>query len=235
MCTSTLLLFVAVATTLGMADIAAPTLPPQTNMTLEPASCPLEDQIAFTLTLPNAEVCAPSIGTVLTPAGINFNSTEVISALDNVCTSSCGGRFADYLDSASCNDSFGAETLTLSCTPTDGTASVGPYCRFALGDLDQSIFSVLFTCDNSTCAPGCKELLLQLKSQIGCCYQNVYNNTRYLTQLLNAQFLLPDLFVKLQQLSDPISNPWNQCNVTVPQECTSEPFSVGKSICITYT
>ena len=199
-----------------------------TQPALEPATCPLEDQIAFTQTLSNARVCAPSIGAVLTPVrGTLTNSlrSALIGNLDNICIDSCGGQFVDYLASESCNDTFGALTLELFCTATNGAAAIGPYCRFASGDLDRTIFNALLACSNTTtCVPGCRNALLELKSRIGCCYQNLYNNTEYLTGLLMFRFLPQFAFDRLQLLNNPLSNAWDICNVMAPQECTAEPF-----------
>jgi hypothetical protein len=149
----------------------------------------------------------------------------MIENLDNVCIDSCGGRFADFLASEDCNDTLGAITLEVFCTPTNGAAAIGPYCRFASGDLDQTIFNAILACDsNTTCAVGCRDALIELKSRIGCCYQNLYNNTEYLTELLNTPFFSQFIFDRLQLLNDPLGNPWDACNINAPQECTAEPF-----------
>ena len=217
------LLFIAAVVTLGASQ--------------EPEECPLDVQIAFTQMLPNARVCAPSIGRVLTPVNVTVTDalrSAMINDLDNVCIESCGGNFADFLSSKSCNDSFGALTLEVFCTATNGDATIGPYCRFASGDFDQTIFSVLMVCYNSTiCVPGCRDALIELKSRIGCCYQNLYNNTEYLMELANAQFLPLFAFDELQLLNDPLGNPWDACNVRAPQECIAEPF--GKHLIIKFT
>lgn len=220
----TVLLFIAAIVSLGASQATQPAL--------EPPECPLETQIAFSQTLPNARVCAPSIGAVLTPLNAALTSerrSAIIDNLDNVCIDNCGGMFADFLASENCNDTLGAITLEVFCIPTNGGAAIGPYCRFASGDLDQTIFNALLACDNSTiCASGCRDALIELKSQIGCCYQNLYNNTEYLMELLNTQFLPQFAFDRLQLLNDPLGNPWDACNVNAPQECTAEPF--GKKL-----
>ena len=214
------LLIIATAFTLGASQATQPAL--------EPEECPLEVQIAFAQTLPNARVCSPSLGAVLTPVNGPVTSelrSAIIEDLDSVCIDSCGGAFTDFLASESCNDTFGAITLEVFCTPTNGAAAIGPYCRFASGDLDQTIFDALLACDNSTaCAIECRDALIELKSRIGCCYQNLYNNTEYLTEIFNAQFLSPFAFDRLQLLNNPLGNPWDACNVMPPQECTDEPF-----------
>ena len=202
---------------------------PGTVRPLEPEGCPIQEQIAFTSTLPNASVCGPSLGFVLTRimiTGERFNNTPaLIRDLDNVCIENCGGDFTDFLRSERCNDTLGALTLELACTLTNGTADVGPYCRLAFGDINQTIFTALVACDNSTtCESGCREALIQLKSQIGCCYQNLYNNTEYLMQLLEVGLFNQFVVDRLMELSNPEGNPWDLCGVTSPMKCTGEPF-----------
>ena len=190
-----------------------------------PQSCPTQEQLAFTSKLPNATVCGPSIKNVLCRV-TDFNTT--VRDLHNVCNENCGGNFSDFLRSESSKDTLGALTLKLSCTMTDGTAEVGPYCRFALRDTYYTIFSVLSTCDtNTTCEPGCREALVQLKSQIGCCYQNLYNNTEYLS---GHGYVSRNTFDQAMKLNSPQGNAWDLCGVTSPKKCAGEPF--GKPLLI---
>ena len=77
---------------------------------------------------------------------------------------------------------------------TDGSAAVGTHCRYAVADiLDGTLLDQLFSCynitPNSSCPSDCKNGLLILKALIGCCYQSIYNNTLYFTELFNAGFL----------------------------------------------
>lgn len=107
--------------------------------------------------------------------------------LDNVCTTNCGEKYRNYLKSV-CKDELAAESLSVHCTPTDGSAAVGSFCRCAAGDvIDRSILDGLFLCYNSTanqtCRPSCRRALLHFEEQVGCCYQQIYNNTFYNTLL----------------------------------------------------
>ena len=186
-----------------------------------PPKCTLDDQIVFISTFSNAAVCGASIATVFTPPA--NNSTALKNALDNVCTDDCGGVYSNFLRTA-CNDPLGAESLTIHCTPTNGSAAVGNLCRFAAGDiLNLSLFNDLFLCYNGTedtpCSSGCREALLRLKRQVGCCYQNVYNNTLYNRELLRAGYLTPSVFTSLQQLNNPYVNPWTLCEIEPPEKC----------------
>ena len=192
----------------------------------EPPKCTLQDQVAFISTFPNAAVCGPSIATIFTPP---VNDTMTLTrAVTNVCTNDCGGMYANYLENI-CNDKLGAESLKAFCTPTNGSAAVGEYCRYAVADiLDTSIFDGLFSCYINTaetpCVENCRAALLNLKAQVGCCYQNIYNNTRYYTQLLYAGFITPREFTGFRDLNDPTGNPWTFCGIEPPQKCEPSPF-----------
>ena len=151
-----------------------------------PPKCTLEDQRAFVSTLPNAAVCGPSIATVFSPPP--NDSLTLARALMNVCTNECGGTYTDYLKNV-CNDRLAADSIKIFCSSTQGSAAVGDYCRYAVTDiLGISLLDALISCYNSTteipCVDDCRTALLNLKTQMGCCYQNIYNNTGYYTLLL---------------------------------------------------
>lgn len=200
----------------------------------EPASCSTQKTVAFTSTLPNASVCRQSLENVLSRVTGTVNTSVLTNDLDIVCTTSCGGKLFTFLRADTCNETLGALILELSCTMTNETADVGPYCRFALDDIDpETIFVALYACDNlngTVCEPGCREALTELKSQFGCCYQNLFNNTEYLMQLLAQDLITRQHFDGFFELSNPQGNPWDLCGVTAPMSCPGEPF--GKSIII---
>ena len=82
--------------------------------------------------------------------------------------------------------------------------------------------------DNSSedhCTAECREGLINLRAAIGCCYQNVYNNTFYFIQFLHAGIITPSFFTQFVHFNDPISNPWRTCGVKTPQRCTTQSFS----------
>ena len=221
------LLLCSTVVDIGMSQ-TLPTVLPRTETIAPPAirKCSLEDQISFISTFPNAAVCGPSIATVFDPPA--NNTMALANALKNVCTNDCGGVYSNFLQST-CNDRFGAESLRIYCTPTNGSAAVGSYCRFAVGDiLNTSLFDDLFLCHNTTsdspCSRGCREAVLRLKRQAGCCYQNVYNNTVYNRELLNAGFITPTEFTGLQQLNNPDVNPWTLCEIEPPRKCSAPIF-----------
>ena len=185
--------------------------------------CTLEDQTAFISTLPNAAVCGASIAAVFTrPAN---DTTALASALKNVCENDCGGVYANYLDST-CDDKIGAETLRIYCTPTNGSADTGSYCRLAADDLvGPALFNNLSSCDESdTCSSECRRAVLNFESEVGCCFQNGYNNSEYNRQILNAGFITQSEFIAIQKLGNPLKNPWTFCGIKPPQRCGPPPF-----------
>ena len=115
-----------------------------------------------------------------------------------MCTADCGKAYANSL-STTCNDDFGAETLKGYCTPTNGEATIGSHCRFALaGDM------------------------LNFSDHLGCCYQSLYNNTDYLQGFLDNGFIIsPAEFAASQSLNDPLFSTWTLCSVPI---CRGEPF-----------
>ena len=203
-----------------------------------PASpnCTLDDQISFLTSLPNAAVCGQGIATALGPTP--SNPTVLTKALMDVCTRDCAGAYSNFLRST-CNDWFAAENLRVLCVSTNKSdiATPGPYCRFAT-DVDISYFDT-FPCQNSSsgtsCAPECRSALLRIKADVGCCYQELYNNTLYSREQLLAGFLPPVVFTELQLLNNPVTNPWKVCNVTPPTSCTQQPRPDGKYICNIHT
>jgi hypothetical protein len=98
----------------------------------------------------------------------------------------------------------------------------------SLMSLIHHYFMALATCGGDNCTAECREGLINFKAAIGCCYQNVYNNTPYFVQLLNAGIITPSFFTQFVRFNDPISNPWKACSVKPPQPCPTHPFSAGE-------
>ena len=171
--------------------------------------------------LPNAAVCGRSIATVFSLFPSDLVTLSL--ALTNVCTKVCGEMYANFLE-IFCNDKFTANSLRVSCTPTHGSAAMGDYCRFALADiLDISVLDALFSCYNFTmevlCVEDCRAALLDLKTQVGCCYQSIYNNTLYFSHLYEAGFITLDEYNAVHDLNNPAHNPWVLCDIKPPKRC----------------
>lgn len=213
---------------------AASTVQPQTTAaTANTTGCTREEQTAFFSTLPNAAACASSLETVGTPP---LNNPHVLTvAFENQCTQDCGGAYVEFQDSV-CEDELAAESIRLMCTPSNGSAAVGDYCRFALADiLDPLLLSSLDHCANSSeqlpCPSGCREALNRVKHEMGCCYQNVYNNSLCVNNslLLSAGTITKDEFETLKALNDPSGNPWIRCRVNPPKRCGPPIFKPPKA------
>lgn len=199
------------------------TKPKYSSFIRPPSNCALDTLF----TIPHADVCGPSLRRAIQPT--TRNVSVIISDLENVCNSDCGGNYANRLKTA-CRDNITAEVLRIICTPAGNNTTVGPYCRFAYGRLyDQTFLGALFIhCNAQQCSAVCKAGLLQMKSQIGCCYQEIYNNTYFLNTLFNAGSVSPLVYSGLQSIGNSTSNPWMACGIEAPQMCEGEPFSASQ-------
>ena len=191
--------------------------------------CTTDDIINFLPSLPNPAVCGPSIANVLTLSAVN-DSIELANALDIVCNTDCGEAYSEFLKST-CNDQFQAETLRVWCLRTNGNANAGPYCRFAF---EAAFFNELSTCEGSTsssCSPSCRSALLRFADDIGCCYQDLFNNTFYYQQQVLNEVITTAEFKTFTEINDPLSSPWTVCDVPVPNRCPNiQPPPEGKHI-----
>ena len=191
--------------------------------------CTTDDLINFLPSLPNPAVCGPSIANVLTLSAVN-DSTELANALDIVCNTDCGEVYSEFLKTT-CNDQFQAETLRILCVRTNGNANAGPYCRFAV---EASLFNELSTCDGSStssCSPSCRSALLQFTDEIGCCYQDLFNNSFYYQQQVLNEVITTSEFTTFTEINDPLSSPWAVCDVSVPRKCPNiQPPTEGECI-----
>ena len=193
-----------------------------------PPTCLPEDHVYFIASLPNAAVCGQSLGVVL---GVPANdSAELANALENVCTSECGGAYTEFLKST-CNDQFTAEFIRISCIRTHGNSGVGNYCRPGLEvllSITSPLSLISSQCRDGICPPGCRAAVLELQPLIGCCYQDILNNSFfYQQQVLNGIITLRD-FEDFVIFNGPYTSPFRSCNVPVPDKCPIEPPSIGK-------
>ena len=182
----------------------------------------------FVSFLPFPDMCGQGLETVFNPPA--NDSMMLASTLENICLNNCGGVYANYRKTV-CDDELGSESLHIFCTLTEGSAAVGTHCHYAVSNvLDSAIFESIFSCynitPNSSCPSDCKNGLLNLKAEVGCCYQNVYNNTLHLIELFNAGFLTASEFIGFDDLNNPAGNPWTLCEVEPPKQCEKPPFSL---------
>ena len=150
------------------------TVPPQ-------SVCQADDQFPFLQSLPNGTQCILGLGAITNPFS---TPAQVAEGLVNYCTDDCGGIYSKYLE-LPCNGPLQAELVRLTCTATNGSATAGNVCHYASPTPNGSpqVLTEISSCDNvtsdSSCTPGCRQMLNNLKAEIGCCFQNVYNNTQY--------------------------------------------------------
>ena len=88
-------------------------------------------------------------------------------------------------------------------------------------------FSVIFlhapVQNNLNCTPSCRSALLQFADKIGCCYQEVFNNTFYFHQLVLTGIITTSEFTDFTVFNNPFGNLWTVCNVQVPSKCPDQP------------
>lgn len=151
-----------------------------------------------------------------------------LQALDTICTAECGGAIYDYVQQ--CSDFDQAEGVRLWCLPSDSEAAVSR-CRFAFPDaIDLEVLNntdildcLDFNFSSATCPGGCSTGLTRLVSEIGCCFQSVYNTSLFLgsdrkkRDVTEEQFLL---FVLLTQYF----GVWTSCEVPIPDQCLGDSF-----------
>ena len=111
----------------------------------------------------------------------------------------------------------------------------GPYCHFAF---EASQFNELSTCDGSStssCSPSCRSALLQFADDIGCCYQDLFNNTFYYQQQVLNEVITAGEFTIFTEINDPLSSPWAVCDVPVPRKCPNiQPEGKCRTTCELY-
>ena len=194
--------------------------------TMASSMCGPQEYIAFITSLPNAQTCGEGINVSFQgPGAVALTSDEGRQKFAGVCTQDCAGRIAEWLR-ITCNDPLQSLDIGLWCYETDG--QVGDYCRYATGD----VFNVTFlenldVCMAATpqvpCAPGCADALNALTIQIGCCYQNLYNNSEYISGLLSRNFITQDQYDGLLDLGNNNDNPWIGCEIQAPMSCEANP------------
>lgn len=169
--------------------------------------------------------CASNLNTALYA---NISSPGKDSEIRTVCTGTCAGRLANWLEGA-CGGTFNATSLYYLCLRTSGTASVGAYCQYTIPPVynaDLEILNVFQACENvlggGPCTDQCELQLNRFSSQLGCCYQSLYNNTAFVRGAVQFGELAMADEDQLRSLGN--LQLWNSCQVTPPSACTDESF-----------
>ena len=143
----------------------------------------------------------------------NITEFEILSALDVFCTAECGEVLITYLK-LNCDQNDIANKFYLACLPTEGI--LGPTCYFTFpSELNTVPYNLMqcmsFNSSLEICPVGCAEALQNFTLLVGCCYQNVYNNSG--EENWNAMF---------EVLSD--NRLWYICNVALIEGCLDIPL-----------
>ena len=161
-------------------------------------------------------------GNRLSPQNINDPT------LRRVCTEDCGGNLAYWLENH-CRDTFSAINLYNACIQTD-RAQVGHYCIYSLPlvyDANQEIMAVIQACQGVVeqqpqCPDQCIMQLQNFTSQLGCCYQSIYNNSDFIQGAAANGVISHPVYDQLRALGNPML--WSICDVSPPNQCTIESF-----------
>ena len=188
------------------------------------ATCTMNEQFQFVASLPDGLQC----GLGIQQANATLSGEVAgMRALDTICTDACAGAVSRWLsDPTGCNDSVSGGGLAIWCQPADnGNIS---RCRYAFDRINPTIFNNpnILACINDTvtnnCSAKCLAGLTAMASEIGCCFQLIYNNTMVLDGLQMAMIFPPESSILFSALRS--SALWDTCNVAIPAACTSPTF-----------
>ena len=142
--------------------------------------------------------------------------------MDRVCSKPCLGRYADWLKHW-CGNTKKAALITTSCLKQEGV-SPERKCRYFFPDqiniTSAHQCAAYFT--NPECNLECVEPLQSLVTNLGCCFQSIYNDKLVIAGLHEQGFITnsEQNVLNLFQESDILEN----CLDSVPQNCSGEPF-----------
>ena len=194
-------------------------------------TCPQSelDQL-FTVTLADFGGPACGLGLLTFYFGPSANATdmELQDAVNTTCQQNCGGFYADYTFE-NCNDLFTPLSLISYCLPTGEEGAGQDRCRyFAPDNLDTSLIDNLEPCMSydeempDTCPANCASALTSFANEVGCCYQNLYNDTTSLGVFVATDLLTADQAYFLGNITDP--DLWSACSVDQEPSCEGDPF-----------
>ena len=168
------------------------------------------------------KTCAASYEVAYNAAG---NAEEM--AYDRICQRDCGTQVAKYMNKT-CLDEFHSLFSTLACLKTNGL--LGSRCHFMMGKYFQDAWpffnAVWLSCyksadNHKACPNGCKDALVELSSQLGCCYKSVY----YGDVILDSLFIDGELSIEQGEAFEIIgADLWENCDVPLVTNCAGDPF-----------
>ena len=176
------------------------------------------------------QACLNSFTTVYT------TTTPTPAMVDGVCQPGCSGQVSRYFRQT-CLDPFAADSINTSCFRTDGEIgscfyTIGPaanrpdfFSDVGFSGVETTCFADPTASISGPCRSGCQAALQEVKDQLGCCYQSIYNNTFYLDSLRVLNQISAEqraFFVALgtQDL-------WESCEVSLQPQCIGDPYAVA--------
>ncbi len=193
-------------------------------------TCDLTRQTQYTSMLPNAITC----GTALLQAQTTPDTDAGMDALDDACTYDCAGNISRWLASPECNNNVESLGLKLWCLPVDNAENF-TRCRYAIEpeadptllnstDLDTcTAFSIASKANRVPCPATCTSALYRIRSEMGCCYQSIYNSTQITPMVIANAGLDGNVTAYFLDL---LGNNllWQACGVTPPTGPCGDPF-----------
>ena len=185
-------------------------------------TCDIVQLLTFLNSL--STTCSASFPQLQNPA--TLTPAQLEGALDDVCQPGCSGEVAPFLTDT-CQAPFLSNLIgTLSCYVTDG--ELGSRCFVALqpglrsapffANAESTCFGDPDTDFTQTCPNGCQEALLEIQSQLGCCYQSIYNDSTTLDLLLiNDNTITFDDRAFFDLLGTQAL--WDRCEVPLQEAC----------------
>ena len=182
------------------------------------SSCTRDDINDFYMNQLQWDECQSSATTLFNL--LETTNTEIfLESVDDIlnilCTTECGERIANWYYSQ-CYDHFFASRLYYSCLNPGITATVS-HCVYALQPL-YNITLTLSSCLNpeaNSCTSSCLEELDSVKTELGCCFNSIYNESGSLSFLVEGGILD-------QSVANRLENVGSSCSVTAPVACTVE-------------
>lgn len=191
------------------------------------AGCTSQAVQTYIAALPNAEACDMAFNNVITPDNLT-------ASLQTFCSVDCGGSIVE-LTVTNCRNLELSALLHLFCLPRETGGDY--YCRSVFPDLldnGDSLITDLTSCSNfSECPAQCTNALMMVVNRLGCCYQNIYNNTDLIDEFVREQLLSAEEGQILRVIAE--DSLWEACNVNLTTPCTGDPFpgmtQLGIGVC----
>lgn len=158
--------------------------------------------------------CITALSTIFT--------SPTVESVETYCDDSCTGQYVSFLRE-NCQAHVLANLSEAACLRTEG--EIGDRCGLIKEEAVTSLFtnvgSACGTADlTQDCPTACRDTLQELADQLGCCYQNIYNNTMFLDYLVTFQELSAEERALLEAVKNPVG--WNTCSVPLPPRCGAE-------------